>query len=135
MASGAPPQRDQARAGGTREASDVEPLGLRNSSRPPSEGLFHRLGDAEPDRYPREVLVIYNVSDSAQQDRVIVDATLHPDPSQLTFPYGGGERHAGSKRTLRRAVTSSHTKIPNVILTPGEIADVAAYILSLRDRH
>jgi glycosidase len=39
--------------------------------------------------YPREVLVAYNVSDSPRQDRVIVDATLHPDPSQLTFLYGG----------------------------------------------
>jgi alpha-amylase len=39
--------------------------------------------------YPREVLVAYNVSDGSRQDRVIVDATLHPDPSQLTFLYGG----------------------------------------------
>jgi hypothetical protein len=29
------------------------------------------------------------LSDNPRQDRVIVDATLHPDPSQLTFLYGG----------------------------------------------
>jgi mono/diheme cytochrome c family protein len=31
-------------------------------------------------------------------------------------------------------LTSSHPKMPNLILTPEEIADVSAYILSLRDR-
>jgi cytochrome c len=30
-------------------------------------------------------------------------------------------------------LTSSHPKMPNLILTPTEIADVTAYILSLRD--
>jgi glycosidase len=39
--------------------------------------------------YPREVLVAYNVSDQPRHDRVIVDATLHPAPSQMTFLYGG----------------------------------------------
>ncbi len=38
--------------------------------------------------YPREVLVAYNVSGQARQDRVLVDATLHPAPSQMTFLYG-----------------------------------------------
>jgi glycosidase len=38
--------------------------------------------------YPREVLVAYNVSDERRQDRVIVDAVLHPDPSQMQFLYG-----------------------------------------------
>jgi len=37
--------------------------------------------------------------------------------------------------SLKVFLTSSHTKMPHSILTPGEIADVAAYILSLRDRH
>ena len=37
--------------------------------------------------------------------------------------------------SLKVFLTSSHTKMPNPIRTPGEIADVAAYILSLRDRH
>jgi alpha-amylase len=39
--------------------------------------------------YPQEVLVAYNVSDQPRHDRVIVDATLHPAPSQMTFLYGG----------------------------------------------
>ena len=37
----------------------------------------------------QEVLVAYNVSDARRQDRVVVDAELHPDPSTLTFLYGG----------------------------------------------
>ena len=35
---------------------------------------------------------------------------------------------------LRVFLTTSHPKMPNLILTPDEIADVSAYILSLRDR-
>ena len=35
--------------------------------------------------------------------------------------------------TLKVFLTSSHPKMPNLILTPEEIADVTAYILSLRD--
>jgi mono/diheme cytochrome c family protein len=34
---------------------------------------------------------------------------------------------------LKVFLTSSHPKMPNLILTPEEIADVSAYILSLRD--
>jgi mono/diheme cytochrome c family protein len=34
---------------------------------------------------------------------------------------------------LRVFLTSSHPKMPNLILTPEETADVTAYILSLRD--
>jgi mono/diheme cytochrome c family protein len=34
---------------------------------------------------------------------------------------------------LRVFLTSSHPKMPNLILTPEEITDVSAYILSLRD--
>ena len=34
---------------------------------------------------------------------------------------------------IRVFLTSSHPKMPNLILTPEEMADVAAYILSLRD--
>src|SRR5262249_23495781 len=34
---------------------------------------------------------------------------------------------------LRVFLTSSHPKMPNVILTPEEIADVGTYILSLRN--
>ena len=34
---------------------------------------------------------------------------------------------------LRVFLTSSHPKMPNFILTPEEIADVTAYIVSLRD--
>src|SRR5215470_12236947 len=35
---------------------------------------------------------------------------------------------------LRVFLTTSHPKMPNLILTPDDIADVSAYILSLRDR-
>ena len=35
---------------------------------------------------------------------------------------------------LRVFLTSSHPKMPNLILQPGQTADVIAYILSLRDR-
>ena len=35
---------------------------------------------------------------------------------------------------LRVFLTTSHPKMPNLILTPEEITDVSAYILSLRDR-
>jgi mono/diheme cytochrome c family protein len=34
---------------------------------------------------------------------------------------------------IRVFLTSSHPKMPNLILTPEEIANVTAYILSLRD--
>jgi hypothetical protein len=34
---------------------------------------------------------------------------------------------------IRVFLTTSHPKMPNLILTPEEIADVSAYILSLRD--
>jgi alpha-amylase len=39
--------------------------------------------------YSQEVLVAYNVSGAERHDRVIVDADLHPDASQLSFLYGG----------------------------------------------
>ena len=35
---------------------------------------------------------------------------------------------------LRVFLTRSHPRMPNLILTPDEIADVSAYVLSLRDR-
>ena len=35
---------------------------------------------------------------------------------------------------LRAFLATSHPKMPNLILTPQETADVIAYILSLRDR-
>ena len=35
---------------------------------------------------------------------------------------------------LRVFLTTSHPKMPNLILTPEEIADVTAYILSLSNR-
>jgi glycosidase len=38
--------------------------------------------------YGQEVLVAYNVADQSRQDRVVVDATLHPDPSQMKFLHG-----------------------------------------------
>ena len=38
--------------------------------------------------YGQEVLVAYNISAAARSDRIIVDATLHPDLSRMTFLYG-----------------------------------------------
>jgi hypothetical protein len=39
--------------------------------------------------YPQEILVAYNISNEVRHDSIIVDATLHPSPSQMTFLYGG----------------------------------------------
>ena len=38
--------------------------------------------------YGQEILIAYNVSAAARSDRIIVDATLHPDLSRMTFLYG-----------------------------------------------
>jgi alpha-amylase len=38
--------------------------------------------------YGREVLVAYNVSADARTDAVVVDASLHPTGSTMTFLYG-----------------------------------------------
>ena len=38
--------------------------------------------------YGQEALIAYNVSPVARHDRIIVDATLHHDSSQMTFLYG-----------------------------------------------
>ena len=38
--------------------------------------------------YGREILIAYNVSPQPRQDRVVVDATLHADGSQMAFLYG-----------------------------------------------
>lgn len=45
--------------------------------------------------YGQEVLVAYNVSAQARSDRVIVDASLHPAGSTLTFLYGGPAQQPG----------------------------------------
>jgi glycosidase len=39
--------------------------------------------------YPSEVLVVFNVSGEARDDRVIVDAALHDDASRMSFLFGG----------------------------------------------
>jgi len=39
--------------------------------------------------YPDEILVAYNVAGSNRDDRVVVDAGLHPDGSTMRFLYGG----------------------------------------------
>lgn len=39
--------------------------------------------------YGEEVLVCYNVSANPRNDYVIVDSTLHPDASTMSFLYGG----------------------------------------------
>jgi glycosidase len=56
--------------------------------------------------YPQEVLVAYNVSATPRRDSVIVDATLHPEPSQMTFLYGGsGTTPVRTSSTGARFVT------------------------------
>jgi glycosidase len=39
--------------------------------------------------YGQEILVAYNVSGQARSDSIVIDATLHPDGSRMTFLYGG----------------------------------------------
>ena len=44
-------------------------------------------------------------------------------------------KHQGMTATaLRVFLTTSHPKMPNLILAPEQITDVIAYILSLRER-
>ena len=59
-----------------------------------------------------------------------------PSRIEIAPPFRDIANTPGMTATsLKVFLTSSHPKMPNLILTPGEIADVAAYILSLRDRH
>jgi alpha-amylase len=56
--------------------------------------------------YPQEVLVAYNVSSAPRSDSVIVDAILHPEPSTMTFLYGGtGTTPVRTSSTGARFVT------------------------------
>ena len=41
--------------------------------------------------------------------------------------------HGMTATALQVFLTTSHPKMPNLILTPDEIADVSAYVLALRD--
>jgi mono/diheme cytochrome c family protein len=60
------------------------------------------------------------------------------ESSPRTIAIGPAFRDVANTRgmtatALRVFLTSSHPKMPNLILTPEEIADVSAYILSLHD--
>ena len=68
--------------------------------------------------YPLEILVAYNVSGQTRHDRVIVDSTLHPEPSQMTFLFGG----AG---TLPVQTSSSGARFVTLDLAPHQFVILA----------
>ena len=62
-----------------------------------------------------------------------------PSSTAKAYPYRTGLPDVANTRgmtamALRVFLTTSHSKMPNLIFTPDEIADVSAYILSLRGR-
>jgi hypothetical protein len=63
-------------------------------------------------------LIALNVSSEARNDRIVVDGTLHPDSSQMTFLYG---------RTGRVEVqsASSGARFVQVDLAPHQFAILA----------
>ena len=59
-----------------------------------------------------------------------------PNRIEIAPPFRDiADSRAMTATSLKIFLTSSHPKMPNLFLTPGEIADLAAYILSLRNRH
>jgi hypothetical protein len=68
--------------------------------------------------YPREILIAYNVSDQARHDRVIVDATLHPDRSQMQFLYG-------KPGTVQVQTAPSQTRFVQLDLEPHQFVILA----------
>ena len=65
--------------------------------------------------YDREVLVLFNVSGSARSDAVVVDTTLHPAGSSLTYLYGGSG-------TIPVSQSPDNTAFIRVPLTPHGFA-------------
>ena len=68
--------------------------------------------------YSREVLIAYNVSGRRRRDRVIVDASLHPDASQMQFLYGG----VGA---VKVQTAPSHARYIELALGPHQFAIIA----------
>ncbi len=57
--------------------------------------------------YNTEVLVAYNVSGSARNDSVMVDATLHPAGSTMRYLYGGS-----GTVTVQSGASGAHVTLP-----------------------
>ena len=58
--------------------------------------------------YAREVLVLYNVSAASRADAIVVDATLHPAGSALSYLFGG----TGSVPVERSANGAAFVRVP-----------------------
>src|ERR1700746_3533358 len=84
-------------------------------------------GDVAAGRaFAREACITCHVVDPANASpRVVV---IGPNFQDIANTKGM------TATALRVFLTTSHPKMPNLILTPGQIADVTAYILSLRER-
>jgi hypothetical protein len=59
---------------------------------------------------------------------------VHLDGSSSDRLFDISNTRGITATALRAFLTTSHPKMPNLILTPEETADVIAYILSLRER-
>jgi mono/diheme cytochrome c family protein len=83
-------------------------------------------GDVAAGRaFAREACITCHVVDPANASpRVVV---IGPNFQDISNTKGM------TATALRVFLTTSHPKMPNLILTPEEIADVTAYILSLRE--
>jgi cytochrome c len=76
--------------------------------------------------FAREACNAYHVVEAEQQEpRRIVIGPAFRDVANT---------RGMTATALRVFLTTSHPKMPNLILTAEEIADVVSYILSLRDR-
>jgi hypothetical protein len=60
--------------------------------------------------------------------------SVHLDGSSSDRLFDISNTRGITATALRAFLTTSHPKMPNLILTPEETADVIAYILSLRER-
>src|SRR6516165_10250592 len=84
-------------------------------------------GDTAAGRaFAREACITCHVIDPANASPRIV--AIGPNFQEIANTKGM------TATALRVFLTTSHPKMPNLILTPEEIADVSAYILSLRHR-
>jgi mono/diheme cytochrome c family protein len=84
-------------------------------------------GDVDAGRaFAREACITCHVVDPANESpRVVV---IGPNFQDIANTKGM------TATALRVFLTTSHPKMPNLILTPEQITDVAAYILSLREQ-
>ena len=76
--------------------------------------------------FAREACVTCHIVDATHESpRVVV---IGPNFQDIANTKGM------TATALRVFLTTSHPKMPNLILTPEQIADVSAYILSLREQ-